>query len=542
MEHKKVYFLQFFLLYSFIAFAAFRLYNISIHPDTAWLAGCAKRFLSGISLLEGCYDTNPPLSILIYTPAVYLSQLSGIALYYCIYITIFIFIALCVLSTHILITKLSFLSLQERFIFLVTYTTFVIIVPLYDFTQRDHLIAVALVPFLLAQYTITKKIPTRGVIRHLSLALGTLMILVKPHYGLLPVMVLIHRYYTQKRISLDLDFMYLALSCLTYAFVLYIYFPDFLTIVLPDVIHYYLPYKNESDVNKFLLPFILPSIMLCLAIVYKYKNEDDKRDFLLFFWLGTFTAMISYYVQAKGFYYQLIPTRTFFYITLFVLSYSILSLWTKTRIQKEILTYGLCSLIVAYPAHRLMTFTSSYATHSFFQNAPLTKYIEKECGSPCSFFITYPHMSLNNQTIFYIDKTYASRFPAYWFYPVMQYSLGIPKAETETPQYQKRVNTDKERFTRYIIEDMKKYKPNIILLYKDPPEQRGMQFDFFDYFSGDANFRKLRDTYVKTGEFTTERSDYFHGTSMDYPYTLRWDVYKRVENFAPEQQRNKNNE
>ncbi|MCB1682739.1 MAG: hypothetical protein KDI65_12505 [Alphaproteobacteria bacterium] len=541
MEHKKVYFLQFFLLYCALAISASRIYQLSVHPDTAWLTMCAQRLLGGMSLTDGCYDTNPPLSVLIHIPAVLLNQLTGLQLYNSITVILFVFIVICIFATHVILTRLSIFNPQDRLIFMIAYTVSIVIDPRYNFSQRDHLIAAALIPFFLVQYTLTQKTTIPSGVKHLALTLGTAMIMVKPHYGLLPVIMLLHRSYVQKRLPLDLDFLYLFFASLFYGCVIFFFFPDFLTTTLPDIAHYYLPYTDTRNTRLLLIPYGLWSLLIPAMAFLIGKENTGKKDFFLLCWAAICVAIIAFYVQSKGFFYQLIPTRTFFYIALSTAFYSVMEPRTKLEGLRTLLSIAICISLAAYPLYQFINFSSRYTTHSFFLNAPLTKAIKKECASPCSFFITLPFQSLNIQTSFYINEIYASRFPAYWFYPVMEYSRGIPVSVAKTQAYQEQIARDKKRFTRYVVEDLQRFQPNVLFLYKDP-EDSEEKFDFFSYFSDDENFRKLAGQYAKTGEFTAERSDYFHGTSMDYPYTLRWDVYKRVENFAPEQQRNENNE
>lgn len=531
-DKNKILLIQNFILYIVTAVVALRQSNISIHPDTSWLTSCALRLYKGIPLTEGCYDTNPPLSILLYIPSVVLSDISSLEIYYSIYATIFSLIFVCMACTHILIRRMPFLSGEEQLLFMAAYATAVVISPQYDFSQRDHLIVITAIPLFLIQVAITKNIAVPPLVKHFILAFGALMMMVKPHYGLLPTLLIAHRMLTQRRITVifDSDFLYLAAACVIYALTLHLYFPDFFSLVLPDAVNYYLPYNNTDDVHKFLAPYIVPTILLSILAFLGFKNSNpDKLYFYTACWMGVVSGMIAFYVQGKGFYYQIIPGKTFFLIATSLTCFSGVRYLLKQKGSHAALAPLACLIIITPPLYKAFKFTANYTTHDFFLNAPLTKFIQAECGNPCSFFMTYPHMSLNTQTSFYIGDSYASRFPAFWFYPVMEFHYGIPPEVLEKKEYQERLRKDKDRFSEYVSKDFAKYKPRILMIYKDPPESRGLFFDFFAYFSENREFKAYIDNYEKSGEFVTQRQDYFKGTSLDYAYELRWDVYKLKE-------------
>ncbi len=533
-EQNKILLIQHFILYLVTVVVALRQFSISIHPDTSWLTSCALRFYKGIPLTEGCYDTNPPLSILIYIPSVVLSDITSLEIYYSIYTTIFALIFVCMVCTQILIKRLHFLSGEEQLLFMAAYTAAVVISPQYDFSQRDHLIAITAIPLFLIQVSITRGIAIPPLVKHVILAFGALMMMVKPHYGLLPALLIAHRMFSQKRITVifDSDFVYLACACVIYILTLHLYFPDFFTVILPDAANYYLPYKNTGDVHKFLAPYILPTAVLSsLAFVGYKKNNPEKLYFYSACWMGVASGILAFYVQGKGFYYQIIPGKTFFLIATSLTCFSFVKYLLKQKGNHAALAPIACLIIIAPTLYKAYKFTSNYTTHDFFLNAPLTKFIQAECGNPCSYFMTYPHMSLNTQTSFYIGDSHASRFPAFWFYPVMEFHYGIPPDILKTEPYNERRKRDKDRFAGYIVDDFTKAKPNLLMIYKDPPETRGLYFNFFEYFSDNKQFQAFIKKYKKTGEFVTERKPYFSGTSLNYSYELRWEIYKPIENY-----------
>ena len=536
-KNNKILIAQHFIICIISAVVLLRQFRLAINPDTAWLTSCAHRYYEGIPLINGCYDTNPPLSTLIYVPSIALSDLTAIKIYYSVYITIFALIILSTVLTYLIIKKRSFLSKEEHQIVVVAYITAVVISPQYDFSQRDHLIVVTAIPFFLTQISITKKIPINSLLSHLSLAFGTLMIMVKPHYGLFPSLLIIHRLITQKRIGVifDRDFIYLSSGSLVYAATLFIFFPDFIITILPDILNYYIPYNNEDGVKSLLTPYILPVLLLSAAAFTATHKNRERQYFYASCWLGTLCALLAFHIQAKGFYYQIIPAKTFFLISCSLTVFSFARYLLKDKDKHLLLTPLASLLIIAIPLYKSYKYSSQFPTHDYFLKAPLTQFIKAECGSPCSYYMTYPHMSLNTQTSFYIGDAFASRFPAFWFFPAMEAHLGVSEEIIETKQYKERIEADKGRFSDYVVEDLKKYRPRLLLVYKEKPDHKGTVFNYFEYFSTNSDFKKIMEKYKRNGEFSIDRQGYLKGTSFDSPLIQQWDVYilKETNNNPP---------
>lgn len=502
--------------------------NRSVNSDVAWLSICAQRYISGVPLIEGCYDTNPPLSVLIYTPPYYLSRMTGIEPYYSIYILVFALVALACFFTYKILSYWDFISKNERIIFTLAFAASVTIMTTISFAEREHLTALSLVPFVLAQYSITKKIALPGLIKYPPLALGALMMMIKPHYGLLPTILIIHRAVSQKRISVitDPDFLFLAFFTITYITAVFLWFPDFINTVLPDVISYYLPYNDPTSTLASIKILAFPIIALLTVSYIFFKNNRAKGDFFFICSLGALACLIAYFVQMKGFYYQLLPTYAFLLPAFFTILYSGVIYLAKGKISSDAATFLICVAIFTTAYYRT-PLRFSYPSHGDYINSPLSKYIKKNCGKPCSYLVTNINIDIVSQTAFYIGGNYATRFSAYWYHPVLENGFGISKERLSSAEYKEKTAKDRARFAEYSAQDLRRFKPNVIMILSNSPEGRDdiPPFDYFGFFSIDPSFRKIAKNYKKTDIFSVDRSYFYKGTRLDYKYILNWDVY-----------------
>ncbi len=501
-------------------------WNRSVNGNVAWLSICAQRWLNAQDTLfsDICYDTNPPLSILLYTPPAYLSALTGLEQYYAIYICVIILIALSVINVILILKKFSFFSLPEKLVIVSSYILSITLISSISFADKDHIISILVLPYALAQLSITWRLSIHKYAKYSSLILGTLAILIKPHYVLVSLLFLSHRAWLQKRwrLILDADSILIVAFPLIYAAILGIWFQDFLTVMLPDIVRYYLPYLNQpktySDLRNFSVWIIVALTLAALAI----DKEKYKSDFLF---LMTFCALIGllvYYMQMKGLDYQLLPVFQFLLPSLALGLHAALKKYLS-KPGEILIGLGVILSFVTYAYYRA-PLRLNYPTHQDYKNSELAKYIEQNCGTPCSFMVTHENMEIASQIGFYIKGKYATRFPGYWFIPIME---GTPFPDKGTATISPEIQKERTRFAGYVAQDIKSFKPSLIMVLTTPAQgSTKSAFDYFDYFSLNPEFQKEVKNYKSIEEFSTDRSYFFRDTRHDYRYILTWKVYK----------------
>ena len=199
----------------------------------------------------------------------------------------------------------------------------------------------------------------------------------------------------------------------------------------------------------------------------------------------TVISLIVFIIQMKGFTYHRLP----FYSLLFPLGFLLLHNFTKLK------PLALFIPLIFISSYAFSPPSPSYATHSTYKNSELLSYINEQCTTPCAYFMTHENMDITSQIAFYSGHDYATRFPAFWFAPMIE------------------DKTDKLRFTNYIAEDLERHNPSLLLIHENT--------DFIKPY--------LLSKYKKIDTLTLDRAYFYSGTKYDFEYLLTWDVYKKYE-------------
>ncbi|MCB1783441.1 MAG: hypothetical protein KDI13_05545 [Alphaproteobacteria bacterium] len=506
-------------------------FNTSVKDNVAWLSGCASRLMAGSDMLSVCYDTNPPLSIYLYAPPLLLSRLTGIPDYYCIYLLTFALIALSAIAIWKILAHMSFLTADERTIFTAGALAGFTLLPALSFAERDHIMVLGLMPFLLTQFCLTKQISLPKKLLYPVLFLGALAILIKPQFGLLPTILLLHRMAIRRKIFFILkepDFIILAILTTLYTAFVFLAYPEFPFVLVPDAIEFYGEQSNYPLIMPTAVtygPYFLIASILALSVRGR-KKDNPKMDLLAQIFLGGAVCVFFYYLQKKGFFYHKIPIFPFFTAGTALGLYSLTEFTFRDQITpktKKAMPAIACALIFLF-AYAKQPPNAQFPTHQDYKDAPLTQFIEQNCDHPCHLLFINENMGIGTQTMFYQNYTQASRLPAFWFFP----SWNSQDTENMTDQQKQHHEDTHKRFARYAIEDLEKTDPSLLMIMHNPPEiPKEYALDLFDFLSIDPGFAPFIQKYEKTGEFSTDRAYYYKNTPYDEPHNITWDIYKK---------------
>ena len=469
------------------------LFQIRIGADVAWLTQAAEHFLRGQSMVEYFFETNPPLSVLIYLPVALLKQL-GLSSWTALNIFV---LTLTVFSFFSSRYFLRFWDIPPiiKSLFLLGFFFVVTCLSSFDYGQRDHMLAIMLLPFVLGQLSITFGHKPNSPFRLLTFILVSPFILIKPHYGLIPTAVLIHRLIKTRslKLVLDSDFIVLALATLSYIAVVLLVFPDFVSVILPATFDLY---ASEFSGSSTLVYFIcaLSFAVLGIALASYISNDQTLKSFLTIFSILAALLLIPYLVQHKGFRYHLLPYLSVLIPVMICSIYAILPFEKNPRL-KRIFYFDVAMLLIAgsvFVIRGSLTFNHTYVDN----NVIAQKIAETPEGS--SFYIEYNTTGLVIQISEYMNREYASRFPAPWLFP------NDPEDEETWDKYL-------EMNKRYIFADFERYKPELIFLlkhekylniltaYEDTPEFKAFFADY-EYMGEieDPQFSELKSTFGET--------------------------------------------
>jgi hypothetical protein len=298
----------------------------AINYDIFWCTTGALRLLHGATMVSGFYDSNPPLRLAVYVPLYFFSHLTGSSYATAALVTTLVYLALSAMAVFSLATRI--LGPDEAFILSVGTILAGTVLATAEFGERDQFLVFGLLPFVLGQIILTYRIPCSRFLLVTVFAVGAVLIL---PFGLLPLALLVHRCSLQKRWSviLDLDFVALSVAALSYAAIVWLFFQDYATGILPDALKFYLS-DDAVHVIVFYAVFLSVLYLAAYSLFFMTVQPEGNRRLVMNTFFGcALLSLVPYVMEMKDFKYHLTPSLTFFWtgtsLFLFIAAQRVLS-------------------------------------------------------------------------------------------------------------------------------------------------------------------------------------------------------------------------
>ena len=513
------------LVIAIISYPLWMLYHQALNANVLFLTSSDSYMLAGERMSNAYYDTNPPLSIILYLPPAFLVKYTALNVSQAIFIYCLSALGLSLALLHRSLKKISAISAEHK---AVIYTVFIYvhtIIAYFYWAEREYFMSLTLVPFMFLQISLTRRHEKLHTLDHLILALGALFIMIKPHYYIAPALILLHRFVTQKRLSVawDKDSLYLNGFAITYALVLYFLFHDFLILILPDVISLYLTIASDW-VASITIGLITTGLMAILLTKMTVKGNSKKLIYLMFY-IFIITA-IPYYMQGKGYMNHLVIPSNFFLFGFALLAFSvikqILSELFRKRKDLSIPALFLTTILLSWLIYQTIISVNKQLTHKQYQSLELVQTLQETPCTPksCSFFIFNDGLEVIHQLALYSERVHASRFPSFWFLP----KLIEPENDILDENEKERLS---RKYSFMVYEDLKKFAPSILIIGKYDLLKTGKDFDIIDFLSKHSpEYREEFSHYKYEKTITINLADYIIDGGFG-DKDVKYDVYIR---------------
>ena len=474
----------------------------TVNNDVAWYVYSAGAWLDGGRLYRDIFfEVNPPLTLYLTAPAVYLARFAGLFPVHVYLVYVFVLIALSLALFQRVLAQLPSASPASVRGLVFAGLLALVIAPAGDFGQREHLMMILCLPYvaLLAQRASGGIFgwPLAAVIG----AMAGLGFAIKPHF--LFVLLAIELYLLLRSRRLVACFRpetaTLAASGLLYGASLILVTPDYLTSVVPYALEVYnANYRNSlgfvlARKETFLVPL---TVSLYLTIRRRQRLGGLADVFLI----AVVCFFAVYLVQMKGWNYQIYPVTAWL-----VMSFAVVIAGAPgedsaappvlDRAGRPILrlaAFAMIGIIVLKP----LAFAGN--------NYPLTNYLRpmvKEHASGDSIYFFSSNTWAGFPLVTYGGVEWASRFPALWLLPGL---VNYRRGESEQASAEREAMMEQiERFvTDALVSDLTRNSPALIMVDARPEKQWYSEpgFDFIAYFSVDPRFRALWSRYEKIEE------------------------------------------
>jgi hypothetical protein len=283
--------------------------------DVSWLITASEKALAGQVPYVDFFEPNPPASLMLYLPSVYLAHWLGVAPEFMVAFAGFAAIvgslALCaaILSRARLLEAIGPLGAS---IALAT----LMLLPGKAFDERDHLAAIAGLPFLALLAARAAKTPVNWpLVIAAGLGAGA-MASIKPPYALAAIAPLAYlAWRIGLRPLLALYEYYIAAAVgLLYIAIVVMLFPAYAANMLPMMTAIYIPVRESILHLMFDLgPTLYYTMLAVFALIARRRALEPAIAIPLIASLG---ALVCFFIQAKGWSYQLYPALAFLIVAM----------------------------------------------------------------------------------------------------------------------------------------------------------------------------------------------------------------------------------
>ncbi len=470
----------------FIFFIAYQLQLKWIFSaDVSYLVYAANQLLEGGQYVSDIFETNPPMILYLYFPICLLLKFTGLDIFSAtrlyIYTLIFISSGIC----YYLLKKL--IQPSDRIYFYGFFYTLLfvfLILPTVAFGQREHLFLIFLIPYLLAAVLAleNKSIPS-GLAFFIGLSAGAVFAL-KPFFlvtlGLIELYVMLKKRHIFAWIRLE--FLVLVFVLLMYLFILCMFHPSYITVVLPFVLHYYFP----GAIQKWNLIFSNSIVTFCLSVMLSFLffcQLGRLRTLGTLLWLALTGTVAAFIIARSAWFYHILPA--FALASLLVMHYLLQGMefcFLRYTSYKIIIRDVMALIMMAF----IIFFTPFYITFQLnIMKSPmdsLVTYINSRHGERSIFCMTSTGTGLCFPLIYLTHSQFAQRFPFLWWFN------SLPSMEKKN--FSTQIAKDKSYFIKTVVDDLNKYQARWVI-----SDTLNTHPDYIDYLSADNKFREAWQHY-----------------------------------------------
>ena len=276
------------------------------NTDVSWLLTVGEKVLAGQRLYRDVIETNPPIAMLAYLPAILLGRLVHLRPETVTDVLTFFAIGVSV-SAVLLIARRARIAPAQPWPFVIFCVAVLTILPMQTFSQREHLATIALLPALAALVARSRgaELPWSAIV--VAGASAAITLAFKPYFALGVVLGILTAAILGRswRIVFAPEHWLAAVLVIGYGSFTAMVFPDYFSHLYPMVRDVYIPMKRPLGEMVGSLGVAVWIAALVLALLLRPAN--NARVMVLVLGAESIGFAAAYALQQKGWAYQSFP-------------------------------------------------------------------------------------------------------------------------------------------------------------------------------------------------------------------------------------------
>ena len=453
--------------------------------DDSWYLIATRKFLDGAQIYRDIVEINPPLNFYLTIPVLWLADATSLTDTAAYAIHTCILCGLCGLWLVRLLRASTLSAVEQKFLLLSALACLVLL-PISEWAQREHLLFVYAMPYFLHEIVGKDRIAIPTWERFLIGVVATFGIALKPYFLLIPAaIVLVGPFRELLRRGFAPANLGLAAGLIAYALFTVVVHPAFFSDILTVAQKIY--GAMGYDAGAILIRGEMFGVLIFATLFMLRGRAEDSISWR--FAAAVAATTVSYLVQFKGWNYQLIPLLAFMLMGGIWLGHAKHVFKGNSLVPKAVVV----ALVLITVGAQLAA--GPYRPRTLDTLGPFVK----QKGETMVVYST--NLSMAFPFVNAVEGTWASRYPAQWI---------VPGAVIETRSA--RCPEDREYCAPFeeILEDARnantgdflRYQPRLVVfdVREDKSYFHGVEFDFLAFQLEDPRFAEAWSNYEKVGQ------------------------------------------
>ena len=484
---------------AFCAIALVQRITTPLHCDVAFYLDAARRVLDGARMYVDVIDTNPPLVTSLSIVPVSVAGLLGVSPIVALYVFVAVLAAASLALCRRFLSAALGPSGPENWVPWLALISILLVMPGADFGQREHLLFMLTVPYVvLTSVRLGGRpvSPVSPVAPWLAGVLAGVGVALKPHFALLWIAVELYVAVRSRSIWrwVRPEALLVPILSALHVQVIVVWFRDYFEWGRL----FYLSYDAYScSFSTFLHSRSVKLWLAAGVMLLATKGKNESRGIASVLYAAATGLLVIAVSHKKGWSYQLYPAGAASLMCIVVqLSGTISRLSDLDRHVRGGRVGALTLILVLLLARGAK---QAYTDHRAARQTPLRELVEvvreNAEGEPIYVFSTcvWPSFPLVN----YSGARWHSRTQLLWLLPALY--AGEADEANHVEYHEPSEMGERERLLiDMVVEDLSRHPPRLLLVDNQRPRQGlgDMDFDFLDYFIRDERFARFMEPYA----------------------------------------------